>query len=269
LGQPIVQFYNNVFSGGSDDGLDLDGTDAWIEGNIFLHIHRNGAPDSSSAVSGGNFNFGGADGNRTSELTVIGNLFFDCDNAATAKDGNFFVFLNNTIVHTTKTGGFDFASGALNVRDTTPALTGFAAGYYLEGNIIWDAEQLVRNYDPAQTTVTFNNNILPFPWSGPGASNAVVAPLLKHIPAVAETYFTSWADAQVMRDWFSLLPGSPPLGTGPNGLDKGGVIALGASLSGAPVGTNSQNTATLNIGIVRSGYGIPSSSWSNGSGYTH
>jgi hypothetical protein len=37
---PILQVYNNVFSGGSDDHLDLDGTDAWVEGNIFLHVHR-------------------------------------------------------------------------------------------------------------------------------------------------------------------------------------------------------------------------------------
>jgi hypothetical protein len=53
LNQPIIQYYNNVFVGASDDMLDLDGTDAWIEGNIFLHAHKNGAPDSSSAISGG------------------------------------------------------------------------------------------------------------------------------------------------------------------------------------------------------------------------
>src|SRR5207249_194533 len=45
---PIVQFINNVFVGASDDMLDLDGTDGWVEGNNFLHAHKNGAPDSSS-----------------------------------------------------------------------------------------------------------------------------------------------------------------------------------------------------------------------------
>src|SRR2546425_684917 len=45
-GLPIVQYYNNVFVAGSDDILDLDGTDAWIEGNIFLHCHLGaGTPD--------------------------------------------------------------------------------------------------------------------------------------------------------------------------------------------------------------------------------
>lgn len=266
LGQPIIQYLNNVFVGASDDILDLDGTDAWIEGNIFLHSHRNGSPDSSSAVSGGNYDFGTSGGVRTSEITIIGNLFFDCDNAATAKEGNFFTFLNNTIVHTTKTGGEDFASGVVNVRDTTPSLTAIGLGFYLEGNIIWDAEQLVRNYDPAQTTVTFNNNIIPMPWSGPGSNNVIVSPLLTYIPQVSDTYFTNWDSAQVMRAWFALQPGSPAHRTGPNGQDKGGLVPIGASVDG-PAGTNNQTTATLTVGIVRSGFGIPAAGFPNGSGY--
>ncbi len=243
LGQPILQYYNNVFAGSTDDILDLDGTDAWIEGNIFLHSHRNNSPDSSSAVSGG------SSGSDTSQITIIGNLFYDCDNAATAKEGNFFTLLNNTIVRTTKTGGEDFASGVVNVRDTTPDITGFAQGFYLEGNVISDAEQLVRNYDPAQTTVTFNNNILPMAWTGPGTNNLVGSPLLKHLPQLSETYFTNWQSAQVLRDWFSLQPGSPARGTGPNGRDKGGVVPIGVSIAGEPVGTNNQTTATLTVGI--------------------
>src|SRR5262249_30189065 len=106
-GGPIVHFVENVFTGSQDDGLDLDGTDGWMEGNIFMHVHRNGnTPDSPAAVSGGD------NSGNTSELTVVGNLFFDCDNAATAKQGNFYTFINNTILHTTKTGGIDGGSGA-------------------------------------------------------------------------------------------------------------------------------------------------------------
>ena len=262
--QPIIQFYNNVFLGASDDILDLDGTDAWIEHNIFLHVHKNGRPDSSSAVSGGNT------GSDTSQVTLIGNLFFDCDQAATAKQGNFFTLLNNTILHMTKEGGLDTADGAINVQDRDPGPpTTFAAGFYLEGNIIADVNQLVRNYDPAHTTVTFNNNILSIPWSGPGGSNRVVEPLLRYIPAVSETDFSNWADAQVMWEWFSLRPGSPARGMGPNGRDQGGVVPLGASIAGEPPSTNNQTTATLTVGSVRTGYGIPASGWPNGSGYTH
>ena len=87
---------------------------------------------------------------------------------------------------------------AVNVRDFPDGgqPTAFGKGFYLEGNIIADAEQLVRNYDSLQTSVTFNNNILPFAWSGPGNGNSVVDPLLKHIPQLSETFFTTWEQAQ-------------------------------------------------------------------------
>jgi hypothetical protein len=260
--EPIIQYYNNVFTGSSDDILDLDGTDAWIEGNIFLHSHRNGAPDSSAAISGGN------SGSRTSEVTIIGNLIFDCDNAATAKQGNFFTFFDNTIVHTTKQGGVDFASGVVCCRDTTPSVTTFGKGFYLEGNIIVDAEQLVRNYDARQTTVTFNNNILPMPWDGPGAGNAILDPELEHIPDVSETRFTNWDDAQVMWEWFSLRDGSPARRTGPNGTDKGGVVPPGVSISGEPKERTSRTVATLLVGVDRTGNGIPAAGFPLGSGFT-
>jgi hypothetical protein len=263
LNQPIIQFYNNVFTGSSDDILDLDGTDAWIEGNIFLHSHRNGAPDSSAAVSGGN------SGSRTSEVTIVDNLFFDCDNAATAKQGNFFTFFNNTIVHTTKEGGVDFASGVVVVRDTTPSPTTFGAGFYLEGNIIADAEQLVRNYDANETSVTFNDNILPMPWEGPGSGNIVVDPQFKHVPQVSETYFTTWQEAQILRDWLSLRDGSAGQGTGPNGTDMGGVIPLGVSISGEPAAITSRTSVTLAVGVDRSDSGIPEGGFPLGSGFTH
>src|SRR5206468_10121117 len=202
---PIVQFINNVFAGASDDQLDLDGTDAWVEGNIFLHSHKNGSPDSSSAVSGGN------DSGNTSEITIIGNIFYDCDQAATGKQGNFYTLINNTIVHQTHQGGLDTDGAVVNLAD---AGTTEGAGMYLEGNIIYDAEKLARNLTAA--TVTFTNNIMQLPWTGPGGGNSSADPLFKYIPQLSQTDFASWEEAQVMRDWFSLLPGSPARGTGPN-----------------------------------------------------
>jgi hypothetical protein len=259
---PILHVLNNVFSGGSDDGVDLDGTDAWIEGNIFQHVHRSGdTPDSSAAISGGN------NSGQYSELTVLRNIFFDCDNAATAKQSNFFTFYNNTIVHTTN-GGIDIDSGAINVRDTTPSLTSFGRGFYMEGNIIFDASKLVRNYDSAQTTVTFNNNIVPIAWSGPGTNNVIANPQFRHVPMLAETVFTNWAGAQIYWNWFGLLPGSPGIGTGPNGQDKGAVIPSGASISGEPVAATYNTNTTLTVGINRTGFGMSTSGWPSGCGYT-
>jgi hypothetical protein len=238
--------------------LDLDGTDAWVEGNIFLHAHKNGSPDTSSGVSGGD------DSGATSEITVVGNLFYDCDHAAMGKAGNFYTFVNNTVVHQTHTGGTDTDGAVLCLADE-----GFAQadGMYAEANIIFDAEKLVRFY--TNSIVTFSNNLMPFTWAGPGGNNSAADPQLKHVPQLSETVFTNWASAQIMRDWFSLSNTSPAVGTGPNGRDRGGVIAIGASIAGEPVGTTTQSNATLTVGFVRSGNGIPASSWPNGSGYTH
>ena len=262
--QPIIHFLDNVFIGASDDILDLDGTDAWVEGNIFLHTHKEPAtPDSSSAVSGGD------DGPRTSEVTIIRNLFFDCDQAATAKQGNFFTLINNTIVRITRAGGTDTADGVVNVRDfsASGAPTTFGRGFYLEGNIIVDAAKLVRNYDSNQTTVTLHHNLLPLEWAGPGTGNLLADPLFQHTPRMAETVFANWAQAQVLRSWLSLQPGSPARGSGPNGADMGGVLPPGVSISGEPRGTNRLDSATLTVGSNRSGEGIPQPGWPSGSGY--
>lgn len=260
--QPIIQFYNNVFVGSTDDEIDLDGTDAWIEGNLFLHAHKNGAPDTASAVSGGE------NRNDTSQATLIGNLFFDCDQAATAKEGNFFAMFNNTIVRMTKSGGLDTADGAVCVRDLDPRPTTFGEGFYMEGNIIADVTQLVRNYVSNETRVVFNHNLLSIPWSGPGADNRVAEPKLKHIPSLAETRFTNWASAQVLREWFSLQPGSPAIGQGPHGRDLGGVIPIGAWVSGEPASPTTSPSATLTVGPNRKA-DIPRAGWPLGAGYTH
>lgn len=255
---PILHCIENVLAGGDDDGFDLDGTDAWVEGNIFLHLHKNpGTPDSSGAVSGG------SDSGNTSEITVIGNLFYDCDQAATAKQGNFYTLINNTVVHQTHQGGIDTEGAVVILAD---AGTTQGAGCYLEGNVLYDVEQLTRNVTNA--VVTFTNNLMPFVWNGPGGGNATNNPMLKYIPQLSETYFTNWTDAQIVRDWFSLLPGSPGIGAGPNGLDQGGVVARGASISGAPNGSTASNSATLIVGWNRTGNSIPTAGWPAGSGYT-
>ncbi|MFO1512112.1 MAG: lamin tail domain-containing protein [Verrucomicrobiota bacterium] len=260
---PIVHFIDNVFIGSGDDLLDLDGTDAWVEGNIFLHAHKNGAPDTSSAVSGGD------DSGNTSEITIVGNLIYDCDHAALAKLGNFYTLLNNTIVHQSHQGGLDTEGAVVCVADAGIAE---GAGMYLEGNIISDAEALVRGRTNAIVTLT-NNLIYQLAgssWSGPGGNNATNAPLFQYAPQLADTTnFDSWAAAQVMKDWFSLRSGSPAIGAGPNARDQGGVVPLGASIAGEPVATTAATSATLTVGTVRTGGGIPAAGFPNGSGYTH
>lgn len=260
---PILHFIDNVFIGTGDDELDLDGTDAWVEGNIFLHVHKNGSPDSASAVSGGN------DGGNTSEVTVVGNLFYDCDQAAMAKLGNFYTLLNNTIIRQTHQGGLDPVGAVVRMADDG---VGEGAGMYLEGNIIADAEALVLERTNAVVTLTNNliHQLAGAAWTGPGGNNPTNDPLLAYVPSLADTTnFTTWQSAQIVRDWFSPRAGSPTIGTGPNLADKGGVIRPGATISGEPPALTSATSATLTVGSRRTGSGIPVAGFPNGSGYTH
>ena len=251
---PILQVIDNVFAGSGDDLIDLDGTDTWIEGNIFLHCHKNGSPDSASAISGGN------DGSRVSRITIVGNLFYDMDHAVTAKQGNYYTFVNNTVLRQTRNGGNDTEAAVFNLQDEG---TTRGAGFYAEANILADCEQLVRNHDPAASVVTLDNNLMDFAWGGPGAGNAAGEPLFQHVPALAETNFTSWSAAQVMKQWLALRNGSPAHATGPNGRDMGGVVARGVCLSADVAALTHSTTANLSVGPVPAA--VPS--WP--SGYTH
>jgi Lamin Tail Domain/CotH kinase protein len=275
----IVQFLNNIFIGTDDDILDLDGTDAWVEGNIFMHVHRNGAPDSSSAVSGGN------DSGNTSQVTIVGNLFYDVDQAATAKQSNFYTFLQNTVVDQNGRGSQDTITGVLNFAD---AGIPEAAGMYAEGNIIHSATALVRNYPGTalQNTVTLNNNILPLgqAWTGLGSGNTNGDPVLANVQLVNANAPSGGAFniptpgprdyqrvAEAIRTQFVLGAGSPAKGTGPNGSDKGGIRGLGVTLGGAPAGTTNETTASITVGTLMTGNSIPSAvgTFPNGSGWTH
>jgi len=255
--QPIIHFIDNVFTGASDDVLDLDGTDAWIEGNIFMHVHKNGSPDSSSAVSGGN------DGANTSEITIIGNIIYDCDHAATAKQGNFYTLINNTIVHQSHLGGEDSEGAVINLSDEG---TTEGKGFYLEANIIIDAEKLTRGLSSG--IVTFTNNLMPFEWTGQGGGNSTNPPQLMYIPKIEETYFKSWQEAQVFWHWFSLRPTSPAIAKGPNKSNIGW-IPMGVTISGVPQGTNNLTDAIIHVGSCFNDRSILQAGFPVGSGYTH
>ena len=362
---PILQFYNNVMIGSDDDLLDIDGTDMWCEGNIFMHVHRFGSPDSASAISGGNDGGGGTGSRRSataidtatgqvtcgthgfttgqevavtsslgsvfpaatpalhnggpfftravsttavklyltaadanadtnainfsgtigagislslckldaiSHITIAGNLFYDLDQAATAKEGNFYTFLNNTVINQNNTGSQDAATGVLNFGDD-----GYheAGGMYAEGNVIHSAASLVRNYPGAglAQTVTWNNNLFPrgMTWSGAGSGNTSADALLNDTAIPTPGPYDYQRVAAQIRAKFGLQPGSPARGTGPNGSDKGGVRPLGVSIGGAPAGTTNATGATLSAGTRMSGSGIPAGTgaWASGSGWTH
>ena len=279
----LVQFYNNVFIGADDDILDIDGTDAWIEGNLFMHVHRADSPDSASAISGGTVL------GQTSEITIVGNLFFDVDQAVSAKEGNFYTFLQNTVVDQNSRGSEELLEDIARKPEAfLPAVFNLAdhggpgaLGLYIEGNVFHSAEKLVRNYTGAER-VTFNNNLFPpsLTWSGPGAGNlsapAVLNDVTVHAASGASNVPTPTKDnyrrvAAQIRQQFGLDSRSPARGTGPNGADKGGIRPVGVSLSGAPTGTTNATGATITVGSLMTGSGLPTGAaqFPNGSGWTH
>ncbi|HEY0550083.1 MAG TPA: right-handed parallel beta-helix repeat-containing protein, partial [Verrucomicrobiae bacterium] len=128
---PIVQFIDNVFLAAVDDCMDLDSTDAHIEGNIFLNVHQDAIrPSTANAVSTG-------EGSGTSELVVVRNIFYNCDHALLLKDMGSAVFENNTVV-TIETNQFS-ASRAAYVQFGEPhrGVPG-GRGILMNGNILWD-----------------------------------------------------------------------------------------------------------------------------------
>ena len=266
---PILQIINNVFDGAGDDHLDLDSTDAWIEGNIFMHAHRDvnrtdNPLDTASAISGGTDVPG-----ELSEWTIINNLFYDVDHAVLNKQGGRFIFVNNTLVHVNKENGSgrveDIAAFNLNDNNLPLPNPALGAGAYIAGNIIWDAPMLVANYNPTNHTVIFENNLLPLAWTGPGSNNVVADPLL-NLSLISNPLTATW---QTVKAALTPRPGSPALGSGLGGFDKGGLNPRGLLVFGEPVCTSTTNSATLTVapgGTFNWGTGgAPAYDW----GYTH
>lgn len=252
---PIVQLLDNVFLGAVDDCFDLDGTDAHIEGNIFLHVHQDAfRPSTANAISTG------ADGTNTSELMIVRNIFYDCDHAVLLKDGASAVLQNNTIVRIRTNAPAAAVAAVINFYEPRPGVTPGAAAL-LEGNIIWDVaeDRLLLNFTNTWTRLEVRSNLLPalqFP-GGPGMGNLVADPRFVNLAGPM-----TWEN---IRSNLALLPDSPARGIGPNGLDLGALVPPGATVSGEPESPTLRNWAVLRVagpGIVAYRWQLNDGPWS-------
>jgi hypothetical protein len=244
---PIVQFLNNVFTGASDDCIDLDAADAHVEGNVFMHVHMDSPRESvSHAVTTG------TEYSQVSELTVVRNLFYDVDHALLSKDGGYITAVNNTIVHTTV--------AAINMYEARSGQWQ-GKGFYGDGNIFYDAARMFENPDWAghPTSIIMNHSIFPIipgdpiVWTGSGNS--------QDDPQLYNT--TNVTDPPV--DFMLHPTSSPAIGTGPNGQDMGGLVPAGASISGEPPPRTWRNSAILTVGgpdIYGYKYRVNNGQWS-------
>ncbi|MBN2505696.1 MAG: lamin tail domain-containing protein [Verrucomicrobia bacterium] len=219
---PIIQILNNLFNGGSDDALDLDATDAHIEGNTFLNIHQDAARDSGSYAIATD---------TGAAVTVVRNLFYNNDHALLLKNGASAVFDNNTVVLIrTNPPSAVPASVICFGEPQRPGVTG-GAGATLDGNIFWDidANRHFLFFTNGAMFLSVNHSIL----SGtnhPGTGNSRLDP----------RFVNPTGDFQLRSD-------SPARGTGPNGLDMGAYVPAGPTLTGEPLSPTPATTATLTV----------------------
>jgi hypothetical protein len=242
---PIAQFIDNIFLAAVDDCFDMDGTDAHIEGNIFLNVRKDASRSSSS-----NPITTGADGNNRSELVICRNIFYNGEHVFMQKDHGMGILQNNTILrltpnplsNNTDPNGNE-APGIIMFGEPWRNFP-FGDGAIFEGNIAselevpdpWPLLAQAQAANPGFFFVRDHNCVQGF--NQPGIGNINADPLF-----VGTTNLT----AANIRQMLALQAGSPCIGTGPNGLDMGALVPAGASLSGAPVGTTTNTSATLKV----------------------
>ena len=246
---------DNIFLGGGDDGLDLDATDAYIEGNIFMNFHTSDpCTTTSNGIAGGKSYHANT---NLPDWTIVRNIFVNSDHGILAKEGAFATVLNNVFV--------DSNDAAIQFCEKGRAVTGPGSGAYIDGNIFWKYvrpfKYLIREPDldpetgwPADPNVTVNNSIITDE-NYPGSVNLLGSGNINANPLFVDE----------LSD-FHLKYLSPAIGTGPCGLDMGLYVPGGAAVCGEPDEITYHTDATLTVGgpaITHYRYSINStSSWS-------
>ena len=251
---PVMQILNNVFMGGGDDGLDLDGTDAHVEGNLFMNFRRNTTrATTSNAIATGLPQSG--ETNRT-QVTIVRNIFVNNDHAILLKEDAFGTIENNVFV-----GSLEAAIQFNEIGGT--AVNGPGLGAYLDGNIFQGNAQLFQNLvddGTFRTQITANRNLMP---------NDVVdfdgTPINAHSLGIdnlaGNPRFVDAANGN-----YRLSATSPAIGTGPNGIDMGAYVPAGPSISGVPTSPSSSNDQTFRVAgpaITHYRYRLNGGSYSN------
>jgi hypothetical protein len=224
---PVFKVLNNIFMGGPDDGIDLDGTDAHVEGNIFMDFHKETTRDTTSNCIATGLPQSGGD-NRT-EVTVARNVFYGSDHGMVLKEDAFATIENNVFV------GMDIAAIQFYEVGGTE-VNGPALGADIDGNIFFENADLFRHRfspDPGQwpdPAITVNNSIVDANMHCLGVDNIDADP--------------SFVDDD---EDFRLMPKSAGIGTGPNLRNIGTFVPGGATVSGEPGAITNQTTATLTV----------------------
>jgi hypothetical protein len=221
---PVLQLYNSVFLGGGDDGVDVDSTDAHIEGNTFMNFASGpGSTGTSNAVATGQ------EGGDASVIYLARNTFVNNDYAVLLKEGSQLIAQHNTFVNSA-VAAISFGEPFRN----PPRAPG--QGALLEGNILWNNTAPFEYYfqnppDYGPDYLSVHHSLLPGAWLDLGYANIDADPL----------FVDEHSD-------FRLRHGSNALGTGPGGSTMGASAAGGAVISGVPGERTHHRSVTLAIG---------------------
>ncbi len=243
---PVLQVTNNIFLGGGDDGLDLDGTDAHIEGNVFMNFHRNTSRNTTSnAIATGLPQTG--EPNRT-EITVVRNVFIDNDHALLLKEDAFAQIENNVFI--------DSRLAAIQFNEIGgTAVKGAGKGASLVGNIFANNTQLFKNLINTtnfKTELTVDDSLLPNDVVDFGGT-PINALDLGSGNIDADPLFVDASSGN-----FRLQDESPAKGAGPNGLDMGAYVPAGPTITADPA--DAAGNVTLHVagpGITQYRYRLP------------
>lgn len=276
---PILVIRNNVFLGTGDEAQDGGGDflfEANIVGDFQKDIDNDGTGDSNIITTGDT---------ETTVAMIIRNQFTKIDHVANFKTGSYGYFENNTVV--------DVAAPRLSLPTDPPSrMLEFSAINYLIPNETNPTGGAPRDWPPGLGTYTAGNIFVGIPETVFGHvdfvhNNQTQYPLTPQVIEVHDTLVPNAAvlanaDGQQGRVFdyvvgdprfsdrtgrdYRLGPGSPAIGTGPNGIDMGALVPGGASISGEPPAITSSTSATLRIGgpgVLSFVYRVDGGPWSN------
>jgi fibronectin type 3 domain-containing protein len=276
---PILVIRNNVFLGTGDEAQD-GGGDFLFEGNIVADFEKdidNDGTGDSNVISTGD--------TETTVAMIVRNTFTNIDHVANFKTGSYGYFENNTVV--------DIAAPRISLPTDPPSrMLDFNVINFLIPHETNPTTGTPRDWPPGLGAYTAGNIFVDIPETVFGHvdfvhQNQAQFPFL---PQELELYDSLVPNAAVLanadgqqgrvfeytigdprfldkagRD-YRLGPGSPAIGTGPNGIDMGALVAEGASISGEPPAITSSTNATLTIGgpgVLSFIYRIDGGPWSS------
>ncbi len=210
---PIPQILGNTFLGGGDDAMDFEG-DVHIEANLIMNFIKdqwNTGDGNSNGISAG----------VGRHYFMSRNIFYHVQHVAQVKQESFLTFVNNTVVDA-------LVSATYYQRPTGGE---FGRGAYLDGNIFVNTPVVMDDYMES-TDLTLNRSAIETDEGSFGVGN-ITADVMLSDPSNFD---------------FNLLPGSPAIGAGPNGVNMGALVPAGASIAGEPPIFTEDTSATLTVG---------------------